>query len=361
MKKHLLSLALILCILLPAIMAAADDAGPVLTFRGLRFQIILVTDDHDMMAMDSFPMKTYCMIRVRSLDGVIDHTTAHQFGWKMDVFKKEPYTTKKGKVEYTTKEWAKNPPEIITVGKTFTDFDLIYYSSLYSYDSELMSVKVEGDSNLYEIANLPDHGKPLHEEETKSIPLVTYIPQKTHTPRPTPTNTPELSPVPPPELKPMTESQRSSLIKEVENILKSQPSTRSKYNMPLLKGQVAVAVFSSDGRIMANTLDDGLNHEYFRDLPYSRMAVEYSKVDTFILVYNIQEYRWRYTDGTKGYRTYTNMAVGKGDQWTYYSIAIVDPPDTKTTLKNSPKYNSSGKYEIMKAMEQIRSVLSNNK
>ena len=358
MRRYLLCMALILCILLPVIMASADDAaGPVLTFRGLRFQVILATDDHDMMAIDKFPMKYYCMIRVRSLDGAIDHTAAHQFGWKLDVFKKEPYKTKNGKVEYQTKEWTKYPPEIITVGKTFTEFDLIYNGTLYSFDSELMSVRVEGDSTLYGIANLPDHGKSLQEKDTDSIPVVTYIPEKTHTPRPTPTNTPEFSPVPPPELKPMTKSQRNSLIKLVKNILKKKPTTTSKYNMPLPKGKVAVAVFNSDGKIMASTLDDGLNHKYFRDLPYSRMAVKYSKVDTFILVYNIQEYRWRYTDGTKGYRTYTNVAVGKGDQWSYYSIAITDPPDTKTTLENSPKYDSSGSYEIMKAMDDIRRVL----
>ena len=99
MRRHLLCLALILCIVLPVTVAAADDASsPVLTFRGLRFQIILVTDERDMMALERFTNHTnYCMIRVRSLDGAIDHTAAHQFGWKLDVFKKEPYTTKKGK------------------------------------------------------------------------------------------------------------------------------------------------------------------------------------------------------------------------------------------------------------------------
>ncbi|MBR2661585.1 MAG: hypothetical protein IKE15_09315 [Clostridia bacterium] len=298
----------------------ADSLTP-FEYRGLRFTPVAVTDDQDFILQKTGTEsdKFRIMVRFRCLDGLITRTDAEAFREAFRIYIYEP--------ELGYKNGHSSLREILTAGNTFTDFDIVI--SLRSvFGLKDIFLQYGHEVCLRYLSALTE---PLPENGTESLPVVTLKP--TPTPEPTPEPTP--SPTPVPTANPMTGSDRNTLEKKLQDILKKNKSIKylPKSEKISIKGKILIAVFDMDGNLQENTLDNGFDHKMFSGLPKNRLATTFSEADTWVFIYPDPNHKLegRYTNGSNAYTTTTRMAVITGKQLKAYDIGTAHNPTTIST------------------------------
>ena len=321
------------------------DPGIPLTFRGLQFLPVSMTDDPELIGRESTADSSagwVLLVRIRCLDGPLSTEDAEILRDNITVF-----TAVAGKS--TTWDYSL-PKEIILPDKASPVFDLIIrfpekqdmehlYASYYDlFDFQQLTGLPETEGTLAEL--LP--------EDAAASPV-------TLCPPPTPSPSPEPSPTP--LLEGMSGSERNELEKKVKAIMKDEsmtyPALRNASYLNPVEGRLLIAVFSSDGKLQVSTLDNGFDHQYFGRLNRNRLAFSYKDAKTWILIYPEYKYSGRYSDGSKGYKTYTRMAVVYKDRIQGFNIATDDPPASVTRPAGSPKTDSFGSFDIYTALRLI--------
>ena len=355
MRKRILTLALctlmVLMVLLPcaSLAGAFLDPGIPFTFRGLQFLPVAVTDDPELIARESTMDLSggwVLLVRVSCLDGPVSADQAELLRDSMTVFEK--IAGQDMRMEDSA------PREIILPGESSAVFDLIIHFS-EKFDTKHIYLDYIDLYDYQSLVGLPEPESPLILTEQESVPAAPV----TLAPTPTPEPTPVPSPTPP--VKGMTKSQRNKLVKKVKAIMKDESMTyprlpEASYLNPV-EGRVLIALFDSDGKLSVSTLDDGFDHSYFKNLNRNRLAFSWKDAKTWILIYPQYKYFGKYSDGTKGYTTYTRIAVVYKDRIQGFNITTDDPPASVSRASGAPKTNTYGAFDIYTALQFIRDRL----
>ena len=349
----------VLCLILAAafLLPAAAFADPPrlapgepIEFRGVRFLPVGQTDDPDLIPYrDRFKswVRYFLMIRVRCVDGAISAEDADAFAQALEYCEDVP-----GKTTYLS---LTDSRVLVADGDPVTEFDVIVAGTRKA-DPETGFLCLKTTWGLYPLQGLPelDGSAERATADSGDAPALTLAPSAT----PIPTAEPTAVPRP----QAMTGAERETLVDRMKRIMDDKtltpiPMTSGNFLNPL-KGKLLIAVFSGDAKLGANTLDDGYESSHFRSMPENRMAFSFGEADTLVFIYPVYELYGTYSNGSKGYTTYTRMAVVSGNEVTCYTVARDEPPQTITVVQGMEAYNSSGKFDVDRAMllicEQLR-------
>lgn len=185
MRKRILSLALCaimaLMVLLPCVSLAGAFLGPgvPLTFRGLQFLPVAVTDDPELIARESTMDLSggwTLLVRVSCLDGPVSADQAELLQDSMTVFEKI--------AGQDMRQEDSAPREIILPGESAALFDLIIHFS-EKYDTKHIYLHYSDLYDYQSLVGLPEPESPLIRAEQEGVPAAPVTLAPTSTPKPT--------------------------------------------------------------------------------------------------------------------------------------------------------------------------------